>query len=377
MRGHMRTRNSEAGFSLVELLAATTISLVVLATAMGTFKDAVSMNDVATNLADASQNLRGGTNFLVRDLMSAGRQIPTGGIPIPSGNGAQPIARPGPVGIPNFDNTTQTTLTAITTGAALGPTVDNRPTDLVTILTIDPILDACRNGALSVAAYGTSGNVPVLSADGSSFSVGTNVPCTGTGATGTWIVGDATQGQAPITKGDLIMFTDPNGKNAIQTVTKTDATTVYFDSDSNDRYGFNQRNAPAGSITQLLGQALTVQRVLMWTYFVDTSVSNEPHLMRQLNFSTPQALAGVVEDLELSYDLVDGTANPVDVKTLPFTATTGPTAGTTYTASQIRKVNVHIGVRSEAKSTKQHDYLRNHLSTVVSLRSLAFVDRYK
>jgi type II secretory pathway pseudopilin PulG len=371
MRGHMRTRNSEAGFSLVELLAATTISLIVLATAMGTFKDAVSMNDVATNLADASQNLRGGMNYLVRDLASAGRQIPTGGIPIPSGVGALPIARPGPAGTPNFDNTTQTTLMAITTGAGLGPTVDNLATDMVTILTIDPILDACRNGALSVGPATTTGNVPKLAADGSSFSVGTNVPCLGTGATGTWIVGDATQGQSPIKKGDLILFTDPSGKNAIQTVTRTDSTNVYFDVGSTDAYGFNQRNAPAGSITQLLGPALTVQRVLMWTYFVDMS-AGEPHLMRQLNFWSPQALAGVVEDLDLSYDVVDGTVNPVDLKTLPATIN-----GNTYTASQIRKVNVHVGVRSEAKSTKQKDYLRNHLSTVVSLRSLAYVDRYQ
>ena len=45
MRGEMRTHTAEAGFSLVELLAATTISLIVLGTAMATFKDAVAMND--------------------------------------------------------------------------------------------------------------------------------------------------------------------------------------------------------------------------------------------------------------------------------------------------------------------------------------------
>lgn len=369
----MRTRTSEAGFSLVELLSATTISLIVLGTAMAAFRDAISMNDTATNLADASQNLRGGTNFLIKDLTSAGRQIPIGGIPIPSGAGALPLARPSPPGTPRyFDNTTQTTLTSITAGAGLGPTVDNRVTDMITILTIDPILDACRNGALSVGPSSTPGNVPKLAVDGSSFSVGTNVPCLGAGATGTWIVGDGTQGQSPIKKGDLILFTDPNGQNALQTVTRVDATNVYFDSNGNDAFGFNQRNAPAGSITQILGPALSVQRVLMWTYYVDNSVAGQPHLMRQLNHFTPQALAGIVEDLELSYDLVDGTVNPVDVKDLPYTYN-----GNTYTASQIRKVNVHIGVRSEAMSTKQHDYLRNHLSTVVSVRSLAYVDRYK
>jgi Prokaryotic N-terminal methylation motif len=385
MRGHMRTHASEAGFSLVELMAATTISLIVIGTAMMAFKDGVAMNDTASNLADASQNLRGGTNFLVRDLVSAGRVIPTGGIPIPSGAGAGQIKRPSPPGLQYyFDNTTATTLTAITTGAGLGPSVDSQVTDMVTILTIDPILDACRGGALflnpALKSNGTTTNpAPVLAQDGSSFNVGTNVACISPIA-GTWIVGDATGGQSPIKKGDLLMFTDPLGNSALQTVTKTDATNVYFETNSNDSFGLNQRNVTAGSITQILGTApnklvgLRVQRVLMWTYFVDaSSTGGQPHLMRQLNFFSPQALAGVVEDLELSYDLVDGTNNPVDVKTLPYTYTDG----TVYTASQIRKVNVHVGVRSEAMSTKQHDYLRNHLSTVVSLRSLAYVDRYK
>lgn len=384
MRGHMRTHASEAGFSLVELMAATTISLIVIGTAMMAFKDGVAMNDTASNLADASQNLRGGTNFLVRDLVSAGRVIPTGGIPIPSGVGAGQIKRPSPPGTQYyFNNTTATTLPAITTGAGLGPAVDFQVTDMVTILTIDPILDACRGGALRVNGALKSDGVttnpaPVLAQDGSYFNVGTNVGCI-SGTPGTWIVGDATGGQSPIKKGDLLMFTDPLGNSALQTVTKTDTTNVYFETNSNDSFGFNQRTVAAGSITQILGTApkklvgLTVQRVLMWTYYVDATATGQPHLMRQLNFFSPQALAGIVEDLELSYDLVDGTNNPVDVKTLPYTYTDG----TVYTASQIRKVNVHVGVRSEAMSAKQHDYLRNHLSTVVSLRSLAYVDRYK
>ena len=146
-----------------------------------------------------------------------------------------------------------------------------------------------------------------------------------------------------------------------------------FASNVDDTFGFNQRSAPAGSITQLVRtQAITVQRVLMWTYYVDYTTGGQPHLMRQLNNFAPTALAGIVEDLELSYDIVDGTVNPVDIKTLPYTLN-----AVTYTGSQIRKVNVHIGVRSEAMSTRQKDYLRNHLSTVVSLRSLAYVDRYK
>ncbi len=381
-RGNMHTKTSEAGFSLVELLMATAISLVVIATAMTTFKDAIAMNDTATNTADASQNMRGGVNFLVRDLVATGRGIPTGGIDIPTvAGGAGQIKRPSPPGLQYyFNNTTASTIMAVTTGERLGPTVDNQVTDIITLLTLDPILDDCRSGALRLNPFGTTGNVPVLAQDGGSFSVGTNVACQEVGATGTWIAGDRTQGQSAIKKGDLILFTNPIGQ-ALQTVTRTDATNVYFEANTDDAFGLNQRNVTAGSITQILStpdgngqpvyQGMTAQRVFMYTYYVDSSVMGEPHLVRQMNNFTPQALAGIVEDLELSYDIVDGSVNPPDVKSLPYTLN-----GVTYAANQIRKVNVHIGVRSENMSTRLHDYLRNHLTTVVSLRSLAFVDRY-
>jgi hypothetical protein len=85
-------------------------------------------------------------------------------------------------------------------------------------------------------------------------------------------------------------------------------------------------------------------------------------------------MAGVVEDLDITFDLVDGTVNPTLVNSLPFT---DPGTGLTYNATQIRKVNLHLGVRSETMSNRTHDYVRNHVTTVISLRNLAFVDRYK
>jgi len=357
-------RTPESGFSLMELMAATALGLLVIGTAMTTFKDAIGMTNVAMNLADASQNLRGGTNLLVRDLTETGRGIPTGGIPIPNGAGAGPINRPSPPGMAyTFDNINATTLTALVTGQGKGPTIDNRATDMVTMLTIDPILDSALNGALQVQPAAAAGNVPKLSNDGSSFTVTTNEQ--------TWIAGDPVNGRGPVKKGDLLMFVDVNSNAAIQTVTRVETTSVYFDSNSDDPFSFNQRGASAGSITQILGQTLSVQRVTMYTYYVDQG-NGVPRLMRQYNGSTPQALAGVVEDLELSYDLVDGSVNPTAVRDLPLSLN-----GVTYSPNQIRKANVHVGVRSETMSLRVHDYLRSHLSTVVSLRNLAFVDRYR
>ena len=55
-------------------------------------------------------------------------------------------------------------------------------------------------------------------------------------------------------------------------------------------------------------QKTTLFRALMITYYVDnTTTPGAPRLVpaRSIDF-TPQALAGVVEDLDLTYDLVDG-----------------------------------------------------------------------
>jgi|SoiMetStandDraft_2_1073263.scaffolds.fasta_scaffold37424_2 prepilin-type N-terminal cleavage/methylation domain-containing protein len=362
----MDSRHSERGFTLLEVLMSTAISLIVIGTALTAFMDGVALNDIATQSADSSHSLRSGATLLVRDFMQAGRGIPTGGISIPAvSGGAAGIKRPGPTGTAYyFDNTTSTTLSAVTTGKDLGPLVNGQRTDIVTLLMVDSILDEFASQPLQINVPTAAGNVAKVATDGSSFDVGPN--------TG-WITGDQLNGRNPVKPGDLMLFTSPTGNTAIQTVTRVASPNVYFDAnDPKDQFNLNQRTVTAGSITQILGTVLTVQRVLMYTYFVDTDDTGVPRLMRALNYAGPQSLVGVVEDLELSYDIVDGVTNPTNVRDLPYTA-----AGITYTANLIRKANVHIGVRSESISAKQHDYLRNHLSTTVSLRNLAFVDRYK
>jgi type II secretory pathway pseudopilin PulG len=353
----MRT-SSESGFTIVELIVASMITLAVIGVALTTFSNALDLNEAATQVADSNQNLRAGTNILVRDLLQAGRNIPTGGISIPSGSGSVGIYRPSPPSTSyTFDNTTQTALSAITTGEALGPTINGKTTDLVTILMDDSVL-----GELTpVKVWDASGPDPKLSQDGSSLNIGNRSD---------WLNGNPAEGIPSVKVGDLFYFSNAVG-TTIQTVTKIESPTIYFE--PNDPFRFNQPNAAAGSITQLLGSTMSIRRLLMFTYYVHNDSSGTPRLMRALNMFPPQALAGVIEDLNLSYDLVDGVYNPTNVETLPFTSA----LGVTYSANQIRKANLHVGVRAEDKSAKQSDYVRSHLSTIVDLRNLAFVDRYK
>src|SRR4029077_18506658 len=169
-----------------------------------------------------------------------------------------------------------------------------------------------------------------------------------------WLVGDPANQTPPMHPGDLVLFKNARGM-AIQTVTSTDATKVYFA--AGDWFNFNQRNAPQGSLMQIKDTASLVTpwvektslfRVLMTSYYVDNvTTPGSPRLVRQVNNFAPQALAGVVEDLDLTYDLVDGVHNPAAIPQLPYTDNS-ISPPVTYNSNQIRKVNIHVGVRSEA-----------------------------
>ncbi|MEP7307738.1 MAG: prepilin-type N-terminal cleavage/methylation domain-containing protein [Acidobacteriota bacterium] len=380
----MHTPSPERGFTLVELLVSLTITLLVTGAALTTFSNALTVNDSAAQLSDANQNLRAGTNQLIRDLMQAGRIIGPEGIPLPTGAGVQAFSRPGPVAGLTFnlvvDDDTTLNLPSITTGYQLGPTINGSRTDIVTIMTVDEFMPVLQTPptvpATPTAVEGT------IAPDGRSVTLPT---------TSLWITGDTTNDTPPIQKGDLVLFKNPKGM-AMVTVTSTDSTHIYFGAnDPIDWFHFNQFSVPQVPIvlikqvadtTTAWTQRTTMFRALMITYYVDNTTTPEaPRLVRQLNHCPaatpdcllfePQALAGIVEDLDLTYDLVDGVNNPTNVTSLPFTG-----SGVTYNSNQIRKVNVHIGVRSEVVSKPAQDYIRNHLSTSVDVRSLASVDRY-
>jgi hypothetical protein len=369
----MHRHDSEAGFTMVELLIASVITMVVMGVAFTTFKDALSLNESITQLADAGINLRSGTNIMVRDLLQVGRDIPTGGIALPGGVGAQPVYRPSPPGTAYTFAASMKTLTAITTGAGLGPTVDGKDTDLITVLMGDPSLDE-----LELWEQTAPSGKPKMASNGASFDAGSKI---------SWVQGNESESIPPIKPGDLILFSGRNNY-AMQCVTRVQGSVVYFD--AADPFRLNQRGAESGTVMQTVpltpyqppaaGQtesasAVQVRRVLMLTYYVHEETSGVPRLMRALNMFPPQALAGIIEDLQFTYDLVDGATNPADIPDLPY-VTGVPPNDVTYTANQVRKINLHVGVRSELKSPKTKDYLRNHLSTIVSVRNLAYVDRY-
>src|SRR5581483_5140628 len=267
-----------------------------------------------------NQNLRAGTNQLIRDVMQAGRIIGPGGIPMPAG-GAQPFLRPGPVPGLTFnlilDPSNTMNLPSITTGYQLGPTINGSTTDIITIMTVDEFMPVLQpppaNPGAPTPAEGT------IAPDGQSVTLPSN---------SLWLVGDPVNDSPPIQVGDLVLFKNPSGL-ALLTVTGTDATHLYFaPNGAADFFRFNQFSATQVTImlikqpqdtTSAWTQRTSMFRALMITYYVSAQAGQSPRLMRQVNNFAPQALAGVVDDFDLSYDLVDGVNNPTRIPDLPYT----------------------------------------------------------
>ena len=343
MPAHDRRRPlaSQHGFSMVELLIGMSITLVVLATTLGALTDGLKMSDTAKLLTQMQHNARSGLKLVTRDLMQTGQGIPKGGITIPNGAGASPITRPGPGSLTYPAGTV--VLPAVTTGQGLGGVVQGRVTDIISVIYADATLALNAAPLVSIPPNGLLAVVDPI----------TDITDPGTG----------------IQAGDFIMFSNAMG-SAIQEVTSVAGQTVSFA--SSDTMDFNQPGAPTGSIAGLQDgpgtyPPTTATRIWMVTYYVDDTDPASPRLMRILNNQEPRPVALDVEDLQITYDLVDGYLNPAGVdEPLP-----------PNTPAQIRKVNLTLMTRSHTAQRTTGAYQYQTLKTQVSLRSLSFIDRYQ
>jgi prepilin-type N-terminal cleavage/methylation domain-containing protein len=364
------------GFTLLEMLVAIAVMTIVVAATLTAFNDAIKVHDYVALLSDMDQNLRAGINLMVRDIAQTGTGIPIGGLPAPSGSGALAINRPSPplMAYTFFQDpvSLSTTIYALNPGDSLGPTILGVPTEIITILYADNTLPLSSLPLSAVAA------------NGSSMTVDASIP----------IAGGLNTDLAP---GDLIMFSNPQG-NAIQEITRTTGTQTVIFQQNSGFFGFNQTGAPAGTIMCLADPGtntttdcslnnggfptsgfpartnVTATRVWMITYYLDIVTDPQlPRLVRQINggpTNPGRPVALVLENMQLSFDIVDGVTNPTNMATVPSGAfpTTSP--------NQIRKVNLFLAGRSSGPNPQTGEWLRNSVSTQISLRSLSFVSRY-
>jgi prepilin-type N-terminal cleavage/methylation domain-containing protein len=364
------TMKKQSGFTLIEFMIAMGITLVALAATILAFKDATNTNQSVTLKSDLTDNLRAGVNLIEQDLIMAGTGIPTGGIPVPYtpgpstclGSGGAPINRPNLTGSVTFP-VCNVSLNAVEPGWQLGPPVTSPDssaganTDLITVLYADNTL-ALNARMINEPAIGANPGCPAGSITGNGQIVTFDSTCITFSPTG-----------VQINPGDLIMFTSTKG-NAIQEVTSVSGQTLHFA--SGDGLNLNGRTDPKGTMTQLeVGGTFpptTATRVWMITYYLD-NLTDPLHvrLIRRVNWNPGQPVGETIENLQFKYNFVDGVTNPSGQTTIP--------AG--LSESQIRSVDVTLGARSTNPWGQNHTYLRSNFMTQVSLRSMAYVNRYK
>lgn len=377
-----------SGFTLPELMVAMGITMVILYAAVAAFRDASQTNQLVTSTADMTDNLRAGLNLMEQDIQQTGTGIPVDGIPIPftSNNAATPCGTTAPINRPILNGATtfppcNSTLPAIEPGQALGPLITapdatagnpsnpNSYTDEITILYADntSLLD---NKPVNKPA---TANPPDPGCPAGQMNLAGNTLTVTFDSTCVNLVNAGIQVQP----GDLIQFTNTQG-SALLTVTNVSGQVLTFS--PGDPFNLNGRTEAGGTINYLMtslgcggGPACfpptLATRIWMVSYYLD-NVSSPPwvRLVRQVNFKPATPVGETLENLQFTYNYVDGATNPSNQPGIP--------AGNNE--SQIRSLNIYIGARSSylTKQGGKSVYARDNLVSQISLRSMAYVNRY-
>ncbi|HVN07903.1 MAG TPA: prepilin-type N-terminal cleavage/methylation domain-containing protein [Patescibacteria group bacterium] len=379
----------ETGFTLIELMVAMTVTLIIAAATLSLFSYAVNVNASGTQLSNINGNLRSAMNLITRDLLQAGQGIPTGGVALPVGSGCKNINRPVYTGTAQFpygcaNPSTYPNMPAVIPGNGLGPNIVSNPaiswmpeganknSDMITIVYQD-------NNLVTNLDPVTLGPNYLTSITNTQLVFSNSVPITGSTVS------------SPAQPGDVFMV---YGSGTYRFVVATNVSGQTVQIGTGDPFQLNQQTtAAAGTISDMstghggsvpfgstcnpattplpAACAATAQRVLFVSYFLDNTYTLNgqvvPRLMRQVGMNAPVSVAEVIEDMEYSFDYVNGTAPINNVVTTP--------GG--LTDNQIRKVNVYLAARSDTVLTATGQYIRNNLATQVDIRSLAFVNRYQ
>ena len=368
-------RAAADGFTLVELMLSMGITLLVMGVTMSALSDALRSNQAAIQVTDMNRTLRTAMDLMTRDLLQVGQGLPPGRvITVPSGNGSATMRLPGPPLTAFTMLAGETSIAAVQPGAGLGPIVNGVRTDVITILASDGAFDTVtltnlQNDRMTVA-------LPAVSVRGLDISNG---------------------GPDDLEPGQLIMLVK-GGTTAFVEVTSVDGLQTAFFA-ANDSLRLNQNGAAAGNVAALRAQVppdalppppaeqvipTTATRVRMITYYVDnTTTPGRPRLVRRMNNGDPMTfdnrlgstVAFDVTNLQVSYDLTDGATNltnvRMDARDLDITGRCAPDP---CAPNQIRKVNIAL---TGTARRKPGDVFYSTLASQVSLRSMAFVDRYR
>jgi len=382
-------KNSEHGFTLVEMMIALTVGLVLIGASVQLFSKSMNAEWVVSQKSEMQQDIRAASDVLTQDITLAGAGLGNAAIALPSGTGTLPVygcdqsftcnyINGAAVSFPVPSGSTIPYLYGVIPGPNLGPTlnVTEGPSDIITVVYTDSVLAL---DCYTIYNPTPSPPGPGLTPTTAKFALPSPLPSTCTlpsGLTTPQALNDPVVGLTP---GDLIWFSNSVGGAtgmAVAEVTNVAANggnvyTVTFA--TGDPMRMNQTAATAGNLTKIdTGTNTVATRIFVISYFINVLPdplgvgTGTPRLMRMVSGHTPSPVAENTAYMKFSYNLYNGT-------TLNTYADGGLTEG--LTPNMASSINIlHLTLRSQLASVAGYQGL--DLQTAVSARNLTFTNRY-
>jgi hypothetical protein len=351
-----------AGYSLVELMVAMGMFTLIMGVTLTGLASVMQGNELVMTVSNVNDSVRAGVDLMIRDLLQTGSGLPAAhAVSIPNGAGSVQIRIPGPPGQGTFQTEAgDLVLPAVMPRNAQGPTIDGVSTDTITILMAD-------NAFLDVALSAVADSSVTIAA-------GPNIA----------------NGPDRVAPGQLMLISKGSYNTLVQVTAVDDVTRVLTFADG-DSLRLNQSGAEKGNLPALNAEdpvddpaATRISRMRMISYYLDSVTDpDHPRLIRRVNNGDPgtfdnnlgTAVAIDAVDLQFTYDISNGISNPGGVQMSPDDMNgTGECNPVACAETQIRKVNLLLQSRSPER---KYGFFENVLESQVSLRSMAFVDRYR
>jgi len=375
----MRTLKSQRGFSLLELLVASSIGLTVVLVMTSLFKTGMDATMRVTQRAETQQNMRAAIQLITKDISMAGAGLPSGGLQLTTAGLSRYGCNQGG--------------TCYITGGTYPNNGAGTPNYMFPL--IPGFGTGVQNAAVITAAPGQ------INSSITSVYCDYNFPLTNfrftfpstTTSNVAVINGGVTPNNilAPggLQIGDLLMFTvatpgngtTSNGTALVQNAAVVaeitgipNNTTINFATgdalNMNQTAGSNNLAAVAAAAAGA-GAQTSACRLQAVSYFIQVPAAGgtvqTPRLMRQVNGLDAIPVADNIINLQFTYDIIDNTTGTIVANQQnPIAAGESP--------NLIQKVNVWV---MGASSTTNGNRSQNmYLATAVSTRNMTFCNSY-
>jgi prepilin-type N-terminal cleavage/methylation domain-containing protein len=380
--------NSQRGFSLLELMVATTLGLIVILAMTSLFRQGMNATFTVTQRAEVQQNMRAAIEMMTKDLSMAGAGLPSGGLQLATNNGAAKVAcnQTGVCYVPG-DAYPQSSSGTINYMYGVLPGFGNGVQN-ASVITSAP---AAVND--SVTSIYCDYNFPLTNF---SFSFPTNGYAAAVAPATSITAGLPTSILAAggLTVGDLMFFlvstpgqgtasANGQGTSAAQTaavvaeITGIPSATV-IDFAAADALNFNQTgpNSLFNTVANLGpslggGNTVTACRLNAVTYFLQVPPAGgtvqTARLMRQVNGLDAVPVADNIINLQFSYDVINSVNSSITAnQSNPIAAGLSP--------ALIQKINMWVMGQSLVSSGNRFQSM--YLASSVSAGNMSFCNSY-